>query len=77
MFISVGRAPATELFRSELALDKSGYIVADESTRTNLPGVFAAGDVADPHYRQAITAAASGCKAGIEVEKYLKNKKEF
>ena len=45
VFISVGRAPATELFRSELALDKSGYIIADESTRTNLPGVFAVGDV--------------------------------
>ena len=71
MFISVGRAPATELFRRELALDKSGYIIADESTRTNLPGVFAAGDVQDQIYRQAVTSAASGCQAALDAERYL------
>ena len=71
VFISVGRAPATELFRNELALDKSGYIMADESTRTNLPGVFAAGDVRTKALRQVVTAVADGAVAVHYAEEYL------
>ncbi len=71
VFISVGRAPATELFRDELALDKSGYIVADESTRTSLPGVFAAGDVRIKALRQVVTAVSDGAVAVHYAEEYL------
>ena len=71
VFISVGRAPATELFRNELALDKSGYIMADESTRTNLPGVFAVGDVRTKALRQVVTAVADGAVAVHYTEEYL------
>ena len=71
VFISVGRAPATELFRSELALDKSGYIIADESTRTNLPGVFAVGDVRTKALRQVVTAVSDGAVAVHYAEEYL------
>ena len=71
IFISVGRAPATELFRDVLELDKSGYIVADESTRTNLPGVFAAGDVRTKALRQVVTATADGAVAVHYAEAYL------
>ena len=71
VFISVGRAPATELFRGELALDKSGYIIADESTRTNLPGVFAVGDVRTKALRQVVTAVSDGAVAVHYAEEYL------
>ena len=71
VFISVGRAPATELFRSELVLDKSGYIMADESTRTNLPGVFAVGDVRTKALRQVVTAVSDGAVAIHYAEEYL------
>ena len=71
VFISVGRAPATELFQSELALDKSGYIIADESTRTNLPGVFAVGDVRTKALRQVVTAVSDGAVAVHYAEEYL------
>ena len=71
LFISVGRAPATELFRDELELDRSGYIVADESTRTNLPGVFAVGDVRTKVLRQVVTAVADGAVAVHYAEEYL------
>ena len=71
VFISVGRAPATELFRGELALDRSGYIVADESTRTNLPGVFAVGDVRTKALRQVVTAVSDGAVAVHYAEEYL------
>ena len=71
VFISVGRAPATELFRRELTLDKSGYIVADESTRTNLPGVFAVGDVRTKALRQGVTAVSDGAVAVHYAEEYL------
>ena len=71
VFISVGRAPATELFRTELALDKAGYIIADESTRTNLPGVFAVGDVRTKALRQVVTAVSDGAVAVHYAEEYL------
>ena len=71
VFVSVGRAPATELFRNELALDKSSYIIADESTRTNLPGVFAVGDVRTKALRQVVTAVADGAVAVHYAEEYL------
>ena len=71
VFISVGRAPATELFRRELALDKSGYIIADESTRTSLPGVFAVGDVRTKALRQVVTAVSDGAVAVHYAEEYL------
>ena len=71
VFISVGRAPATELFQGELALDKSGYIIADESTRTNLPGVFAVGDVRTKALRQVVTAVSDGAVAVHYAEEYL------
>lgn len=71
VFISVGRAPATELFGESLELDAGGYIVADESTRTNVPGVYAAGDVRTKELRQVVTAVADGAMAAHYAEKYL------
>ena len=71
VFVSVGRVPATELFREELTLDESGYIVADESTRTRLPGVFAVGDVRTKALRQVVTAVADGAVAVHYAEAYL------
>ena len=71
-FLAIGHHPNAELFADYLYLDEQGYIITEGATpRTKVPGVFAAGDVADPLYRQAITAAASGCKAAIESERYL------
>ena len=72
-FLAIGHKPNSDLFKPWVKTDETGYIMTEgDSPRTGIPGVFAAGDVADPHYRQAITAAASGCKAGIEVDRYLK-----
>ena len=71
LFVSVGRSPATELFAGQLELDEAGYIVADESTRTNIPGVFAAGDVRTKAVRQIITAAGDGAAAAWYAEEYL------
>lgn len=73
-FLAIGHQPNTKLFAEYLDLDAEGYIkVEGDSPRTNVPGVFAAGDCADPHYRQAVVAAAAGCKAAIEADRYLKN----
>ena len=72
LFLAIGHHPNTEVFRPWLPTDEAGYLLTDPGTpRTKLPGIFAAGDAADPHYRQAVTAAASGCQAAIEAERYL------
>ena len=74
-FLAIGHHPNSEVFNQWVAVDKEGYIITDGKTsRTNVEGVFAAGDVQDPIYRQAITAAASGCRAALDAEKFLKMK---
>ena len=73
VFISIGRSPATELFRGQVELDASGYIAADESTRTNLPGVFAAGDIRSKVVRQIVTATADGAVAAHYAQSYLES----
>jgi thioredoxin reductase (NADPH) len=71
VFVAIGHRPNTELFAGQLDLDKMGYIASPDGTRTNVEGVFVAGDVQDTRYRQAVTAAGLGCRAAIDAEKYL------
>ncbi len=72
-FVAVGHTPATALFKGSLEMDKTGYLVVKDNVKTAIDGVFAAGDVADPLYRQAVTAAGDGCRAALEVERYLES----
>jgi thioredoxin reductase (NADPH) len=73
IFIAIGHMPNTELFRNQIKLDERGYIVIKNNTETSISGIFAAGDVCDYRYKQAITAAGSGCMAAIDAEKFLES----